>query len=93
MQPESDIKQVVKQQYGQAANRVAQGVASRCCGAQPGGLPNCDPITSNLYDRAQAGDVPDKALEALRAPKSAGVGRFWRITSVGGAGAYPPRNG
>ena len=44
-----DIKEVVKEKYGQAALRVIKG-GSSCCGAAPAveGCP--DPITSNLYD-------------------------------------------
>ena len=49
----TDIKEVVKEKYGQAALRVKAAavlVAERlpACGC-------CDPITSNLYDAAQAG--------------------------------------
>ena len=44
----TDIKEVVKEKYGQAALRVSSG-GSSCCGAAPGN--GCsDPITSNLYD-------------------------------------------
>ncbi|CAG1015225.1 Arsenite methyltransferase [Burkholderiaceae bacterium] len=59
----SDVKDVVKQKYGEAASRVAQGATSSCCGGAPGSG-SCDPITSNLYDPAQAGQVPEKALLA-----------------------------
>src|SRR6516162_4347240 len=45
-----DIKEVVKEQYGQAALRVKTGGSSRC-GAAPSGIGRgCDPITSNLYE-------------------------------------------
>ncbi len=60
----ADIKDIVKSKYGQAAARVAQGSGSSCCGAAPSGLDCCDPITSNLYDALQAGEVPEKALLA-----------------------------
>ncbi len=58
----TDIKQVVKQKYGEAALRVKSG-GSSCCGAtaRAGG---CDPITTNLYDAAQAGQIPEEALLA-----------------------------
>jgi SAM-dependent methyltransferase len=59
-----DVKDVVREKYGQAATRVAQGSANACCGGAAAALGNCDPITSNLYDSAQAGDVPEKALLA-----------------------------
>jgi len=56
----TEIKTVVKQKYGEAALRVFSG-GSSCCGAAPGS--RCaDPITSNLYDGAQAGEVPEEAL-------------------------------
>jgi len=56
-----DIKEVVKEKYGQAALRVSSG-GSSCCGATPSC--GCDPITSNLYDPAQAGEIPKEALLA-----------------------------
>lgn len=55
-----DVKEVVKQKYGQAATRVAQGTRGSCCGSADG----ADPITSNLYDALQSGEVPEKALLA-----------------------------
>src|SRR5271169_328753 len=59
----TDIKEVVKEQYGQAALRVHSG-GSSCCGASTA-LDSCyDPITTNLYDQAQAGLVPEDALKA-----------------------------
>lgn len=57
-----DIKSVVKEKYGQAALRVQSG-GSSCCGATAG--TGCgDPITSNLYDGTQAGQIPEEALLA-----------------------------
>src|SRR6202166_2982070 len=58
----TDIKEVVKEKYGQAALRVGAG-GSSCCGATTtSGC--CDPITSNLYDPSQAQQVPEEALLA-----------------------------
>src|SRR5579863_3766340 len=57
----ADIKEVVKEKYGQAALRVSSG-GSSCCGASPSC--GCDPITANLYDAAQAGEIPEEALLA-----------------------------
>jgi SAM-dependent methyltransferase len=58
----ADIKEVVKQKYGEAALRVKSG-GSSCCGASPS--TGCaDPITSNLYDSAQAAQIPEEALLA-----------------------------
>ncbi len=58
----TDIKQVVKQKYGEAALRVKSG-GSSCCGASAS-MGGCDPITANLYDAAQAGQIPEEALLA-----------------------------
>src|SRR5579864_4611507 len=58
----TDIKQVVKQKYGEAALRVKSG-GSSCCGATAA-TSCCDPITTNLYDAAQAGQIPEEALLA-----------------------------
>lgn len=59
----TDIKQVVKERYGQAALRVKRG-GSSCCGASPGIGRECDPITSNLYDASQGEQVPEEAMLA-----------------------------
>jgi arsenite methyltransferase len=60
----SDIREVVKEKYGQAALRVTTG-GSSCCGATASStLGGADPITSNLYDAAQAGQIPEEALLA-----------------------------
>ena len=58
----NDVKGIVREKYGQAAQRVAAGQANGCCGASA--LEGCDPITSDLYDAAQAGEVPEKAMQA-----------------------------
>jgi SAM-dependent methyltransferase len=64
MNTQGEVTEVVRQKYGEAAARVAQGQPNSCCGA--GGRDACgaDPITSNLYDALQAGEVPEKALLA-----------------------------
>jgi arsenite methyltransferase len=58
-----DVKEVIKEKYGQAALRVTSG-GSSCCGASPAGGISCDPITSNLYDESQAGQIPEEAMLA-----------------------------
>src|ERR1700739_2454227 len=58
-----DIKEVVKEKYGQAALRVKNG-GSTCCGCTPASDSCCDPITTNLYDAAQAQQIPEKAVLA-----------------------------
>ncbi|HTR67432.1 MAG TPA: arsenite methyltransferase [Terriglobales bacterium] len=59
----ADIKEAVKEKYGQAALRAKSG-GSSCCGARAASSLCCDPITSNLYDSAQAGQVPEEAMLA-----------------------------
>src|ERR1700723_3309086 len=60
----TDIKEIVKEKYGQAALRVKSS-GSSCCGASPvNGSGCCDPITSNLFDALQAGQIPEEVLLA-----------------------------
>jgi arsenite methyltransferase len=59
----ADIKDIVKEKYGQAALRAKAG-GSSCCGSAPSSRGECDPITSNLYNSAEAGEIPDTALRA-----------------------------
>ncbi len=63
MSTSSDVKEVVREKYGQAALRVKAG-QSGCCGSAPSATSCCDPITSNLYNAVEAGEVPDAALKA-----------------------------
>lgn len=58
-----DVKDLVKEKYGQAALRVTTG-GSCCCGAAPADQHCADPITSDLYDAAQVGQLPDTAVLA-----------------------------
>jgi SAM-dependent methyltransferase len=58
----TELKEVVKEKYGQAALR-AKTTGSACCGASPAS--SCaDPITSDLYSKAESSLVPDTALAA-----------------------------
>jgi arsenite methyltransferase len=60
-----NVKEIVKEKYGQAARRAASGDGNSCCGQDRSGRDgSCDPITSDLYDAAQAGEVPDTAIKA-----------------------------
>ncbi len=64
------IKELVQEKYGEAARRVTSGeglpadccTSANCCSGTAAA--SCDPITSNLYDEAQAGELPDTALKA-----------------------------
>src|ERR1700722_6573090 len=58
-----EIKEDVKENYGQAALRAQSG-GSTCCGAGAALDGCCDPITSNLYDALQTGAVPEEAVLA-----------------------------
>ncbi len=58
-----DVKDVVREKYGKAAERVRRGESNGCCGSR-GGSGCCDPITSNLYGASEAGEVPAAALKA-----------------------------
>lgn len=64
MNADMDVKDVVKTRYGAAAERVTRGGANACCGGAAAALGQCDPITSNLYDAAQAANVPAEAMLA-----------------------------
>src|SRR3984893_17535714 len=58
------IRDVVRDKYGQAALRARTGDGNSCCGGAASVEACCDPITSNLYDVRQEGEVPDLALKA-----------------------------
>jgi arsenite methyltransferase len=58
-----ELKEVVKEKYGQAALRVNAG-GSSCCGASAALDGCCDPITSNLYNSTQTGELPQEAVLA-----------------------------
>jgi arsenite methyltransferase len=58
-----NIKEVVKEKYGQAALRVNSG-GSSCCGASASSGLGCDPITADLYNDSEAQQIPAEALLA-----------------------------
>jgi arsenite methyltransferase len=58
-----ELKELVKEKYGEAALRANAG-GSSCCGASAALDGCCDPITSNLYDAAQTGELPQEAVLA-----------------------------
>src|SRR6476661_1436951 len=60
-----DIKEIVKERYGQAALRVRAGQGSGCCGSSPSSCSSGkDPITSNLYGQLQKDELPETAVLA-----------------------------
>ena len=63
----TEIKQAIKEKYGQAALRVHTGKG--CCSARKTEASSCgaaeaDPITSNLYDFSETASLPDSAVLA-----------------------------
>ena len=61
----TEIKEVVKEKYGQAALRVVSGGGSACCGSSPSSCcSDGDPITSELYDQLQKDELPETAVLA-----------------------------
>jgi arsenite methyltransferase len=59
---EPNIREAVKEKYASAAQRATTD-GSSCCGATAA-CGSADPITSNLYDAAQAGQIPEEAMLA-----------------------------
>jgi SAM-dependent methyltransferase len=61
----SDVKNEVKEKYGQAALRVVSGQGSACCGSSPSSCcSGGDPITSDLYNQLQKDELPESAVLA-----------------------------
>ena len=64
----SDLKGEIKNKYGEAARRVASGVASSCCAPSCCGgdatAASTDVVTSNLYEQAQKSELPAEAVLA-----------------------------
>ena len=65
---QNDLKETVREKYGEAARRVSAGdtsascsASSGCCGAT---TDSWDPITSDLYDAGQTAGLPAEALLA-----------------------------
>ena len=61
----SNVTEIVREKYGAAARRVANGQGSACCGTAPSAA--CcgpDPITSGLYSGSETAGLPEKAVDA-----------------------------
>ena len=56
-----DIRDTVRDKYGQAALRVVAGGTAAC---GPSARGECDPITSALYDESETAGLPEAALKA-----------------------------
>src|SRR5229473_1402918 len=59
---DTNIQEVVKQKYGEAAKRAASG-GTACCG-RGAELSGCDSITKNLYDDTEKATLPEEAVQA-----------------------------
>lgn len=59
-----DIKDTVRERYGQAALRVSSGERTGCCGGGSCGTEAHDPITANLYTDAETSLLPREAVLA-----------------------------
>ena len=57
---DTDIKEAVRQKYGEAARKVTSRQSS-CCGTA---ADCCSPITSNLYEQSETSDLPENAVLA-----------------------------
>ena len=58
-----ELKEAVREKYGEAALRVQTG-GSSCCGSAPSRTGCADPITSKLYDLSQTSAIPEEAVLA-----------------------------
>ncbi len=64
----NDVRQLVREKYGTAAQSVLNGQGAACCGGNAGGgSTSCgcgDVITGGLYDNVDAASIPEAALLA-----------------------------
>jgi protein-tyrosine-phosphatase len=63
-QSSMELKEIVREKYGQAAQRVQAGSGSSCCGASACCEGSVDPITSNLYGSDETNELPREAVLA-----------------------------
>jgi arsenite methyltransferase len=56
-----DTQSAVREKYGSIARDVAEARSAACCDP---GLRCCDPITKDLYSKAEQGGLPEKAVLA-----------------------------
>ncbi|HEV2486984.1 MAG TPA: arsenite methyltransferase [Terracidiphilus sp.] len=58
---QKSVQETVQAKYGAAARQVSQTNAAACCNSA---FTCCDPITGNLYNEAEKGELPAKAIQA-----------------------------
>ncbi|MEX1258892.1 MAG: arsenite methyltransferase [Gemmatimonadota bacterium] len=59
-----ETKAIVREKYGEAAQRAASGEKGSCCGTSCCGGEAKDPITSDLYDEVTTASLPEQAVLA-----------------------------
>jgi len=60
----SELREVVRERYGQAALRVVQGEGKAACCGTGGSCGTTDPITRDLYDAVTTAALPEAAVLA-----------------------------
>jgi arsenite methyltransferase len=59
-----ELKEILREKYGQAAQRVSAGSGSACCDATTCCDSSVDPITSKLYGSDETNELPQEAILA-----------------------------
>ncbi len=60
-----DIRDTVKERYGNAVTAVTDGAKASCCGSSASaGVTGIDPITRDLSDATEVGSIPEAAVLA-----------------------------
>jgi len=60
----NEVREIVRERYGQAALRVAQGQEKASCCGTGGSCGSTDPITRDLYDAVSTSQLPEAAVLA-----------------------------
>src|SRR2546423_4965116 len=61
---DNELRDTVRAKYGQAALNVMDKKGAGCCGKGSASTCCSDPITSDLYDQVQVGELPEAAVLA-----------------------------
>jgi SAM-dependent methyltransferase len=61
---ESDIRETVREKYGEAAKRVLEGKDADCCSSSCCGGGEKGPVSSNIYSNTETSVVPEGAVLA-----------------------------
>ena len=60
----TELKDVVREKYGEAAKRAVSGEKGSCCSSSCCGGDPADPITSDLYTATETSELPENAVRA-----------------------------